>query len=106
MKPNAILAIALFANAPAAAPTAAAPATKPAAPAAAPSTVEHVEAAPLDIDTAAVEQLAAAESLDKTLAEAIVKNRPYESVGELVKAKISSEAAFVQAEGGLTTRQN
>lgn len=106
MKPNAILAIALFASTPAFAQTAATPATKPVAPAVAPTAVKHVEAAPLDINTATVEQLSTAKGLNKTLAEAIVKGRPYKSTDELVKNKVLTESIFSQAKDGLTVKQN
>lgn len=106
MKPNAILAIALFASAPAFAQTAATPAAKPATPAVAPSTIKHVEAAPLDINTATVEQLSSAKGLNKALAEAIVKGRPYKSADELVKNKILTEAVFAQVKDQLTVKHN
>lgn len=108
MKPNAILAIALFMSAPAFAQTAATPAAKPATPAIAPAQVKHVapEVAPLDINSATVEQLAAAKGLTRTLAEAIVKGRPYKSADELVKNRILTESLFAQVKDGLTVKQN
>lgn len=108
MKPNAILAIALFASAPAFAQTAATPAAKPASSAIAPAPVKQVapEAAPLDINSATVEQLSIVKGLDKTLAEAIVKGRPYKSTDDLVKNKILTEAIFAQAKSGLTVKRN
>ncbi|PWB80479.1 MAG: hypothetical protein C3F11_17840 [Methylocystaceae bacterium] len=108
MKPNAILAIALFASAPAFAQTAASPAAKPANPTVAPTTVRQVapEAAPLDINSATIEQLTVAKGLNKTLAEAIVKGRPYKSTDELVKNKILTEAVFAQAKNGLTVKHD
>lgn len=108
MKPNAILAIALFAASPAFAQTAAAPAAKPATPALAPAPVKHVapEAVLIDINTATVEQLAAAKGLNKPLAEAIVKGRPYKSTDELVKNKILTDAVFAQVKDALTVKHN
>ncbi len=110
MKTNAILAIALFASAPAFAQTATAPAAKPAAGPAAAATapVKQVVAVaqPLDINTATVEQLAGVKGLTHTLAEAIVKGRPYKSTDELVKSRILTETLFTQVKDGLTVKHN
>jgi competence protein ComEA len=106
MKTNAILAIALFASAPAFAQTATAPAAKPQAGSSATATpVKQIAAAqPVDINTATVEQLAAVKGLTHTLAEAIVKGRPYRSADELVKNRILTEALFAQVKDGLTVK--
>ncbi|MBU3888208.1 MULTISPECIES: ComEA family DNA-binding protein [Methylosinus] len=108
MKTNAILAIALFASAPAFAQTATAPAAKaPAGPAstvAAPVKQVVAVSAPLDINAATVEQLSAVKGLTHTLAEAIVKGRPYKSTDELVKNRILTDALFAQVKDGLTVK--
>jgi competence protein ComEA len=109
MKPNAILAIAMFVAAtPALAEPAAQPLAKPANPAVAPSVAKpgHVVSTTLDINTATVEQLAAAKGLDRILAEAIVKGRPYKATDELVKHKILSETQFGLVKDALTVKPN
>lgn len=111
MKTNAILAIALFASAPAFAQTATVPGAKPpASPAAAATTatapVKQVVAVsqPLDINSATVEQLSGVKGLTHTLAEAIVKGRPYKTTDELVKNRILTDALFAQVKDGLTVK--
>lgn len=108
MKPNAILAIAMFAAAaPALAEPMTAPAAKPANPVIAPATSgKAIVSTTLDINTATVEQLAAAKGLDRVLAEAIVKGRPYRATDELVKHKILSEAQFGLVKDALVVKQN
>jgi competence protein ComEA len=110
MKTNAILAIALFASAPAFAQTVTAPAAKPpagpAAAVAAPVKQVVAVAQPLDINVATVEQLAGVKGLTHTLAEAIVKGRPYKATDELVKSRILTEALFTQIKDGLTVKHN
>jgi DNA uptake protein ComE-like DNA-binding protein len=110
MKPNAILAIAIFAAAatPVVAETSTAPVAKPANPVVAPIAAKQdaAVATTLDINTASVEQLAAAKGLDRTLAEAIVKGRPYKTTHELVKHKILSDAQFAVVKDALVVKQN
>ncbi|MBY6240887.1 helix-hairpin-helix domain-containing protein [Methylosinus sp. Sm6] len=107
MKPNAILAIAMFAAAtPALAETTTPPAAKPGNLVVAPALGKHEAATTLDINTATVEQLAAAKGLDRLLAEAIVKGRPYKATSELVKHKILSDAQFAAVKDALVVKQN
>jgi competence protein ComEA len=82
---NVLLAAALLATAPAFAETAA---TKPTSPA--PSAKMAGEAQRLDVNTATVEQLMAVKGFNKTVAEAIVKGRPFKSVEDLTARKIVS----------------
>ena len=63
-------------------------------------------AQPLDINVATVEQLAGVKGLTHTLAEAIVKGRPYKATDELVKSRILTEALFTQIKDGLTVKHN
>ncbi|ATQ68931.1 MULTISPECIES: ComEA family DNA-binding protein [Methylosinus] len=107
MKPNAILAIAMFvAAAPALAETATPPAAKSANPLVAPAPAKHDAAVTLDINKASVEQLAATHGLDRKLAEAIVKGRPYKAPTELVKHKILSDAQFALVKDALVVERN
>jgi DNA uptake protein ComE-like DNA-binding protein len=109
MKPNAILAIAMFAAAtPALAEPAAQPIAKPANPAVAPMIAKPGlgVSATLDINTATVEQLAAAKGLDRSLAEAIVEGRPYKTTDDLVKHKILSDAQFALVKDTLAVKHN
>jgi competence protein ComEA len=108
MKPNAILAIAMFVAAtPALAETTTQPAAKPVNPVVAPALGKHEAATTmLDINTATMEQLAATKGLDRPLAEAIVKGRPYKAPGDLVKHKILSDAQFAAVKGDLVVKQN
>jgi competence protein ComEA len=107
MKPNAILAIAMFAAAtPALAETTTPPAAKPANPVIAPAPGKHEATSTLDINTATVEQLAATKGLDRALAKAIVEGRPYKATSELVKHKILSEAQFTAVKDALVVKQN
>ncbi len=98
-----ILAAALLAVAPAfAAPNAPQPGPAPAA--------THVAANPetarVDINSATVEQLAAVKGLNRGLAEAIIKGRPYKSEDELTKRGVLPEPAFKEAKGALTVKHN
>jgi DNA uptake protein ComE-like DNA-binding protein len=104
MKPNAILAIAIFASTPAFAEPAPATAAKPANPAVAAAAAK--QAAPLDINAASVEQLASVKGLNQTLAQAIVKGRPYKGTDELVKNRILTDALFAEVKDGLTVKHN
>lgn len=102
-----ILAAALLVAGPALAQTAAtAPAAKPVAPMAAPAPIRPMAATPdmarLDINSATVEQLAGVKGLTKTLAEAIVKGRPFKSADELTKNNILSTEVFALVKDVLT----
>jgi competence protein ComEA len=124
---NAILAAAFVFAAPAFAQTAApkaggpdhlpphvaAPATIPApgvatAPAAmhplAPSVKMAAEAQRLDLNAATVEQLSAVKGFDKTIAEAIVKARPFKSVDDLTTKKIITGDIFATVKDQLIVR--
>ncbi|MEK8094154.1 helix-hairpin-helix domain-containing protein [Methylocystis sp. IM3] len=81
-----VLAVALLAAAPA---FAEGPATK-ASPAAAPSTKMAPEAQRLDLNSATMEQLLSVRGFNKSVAEAIVKARPFKSVEDLTAKKIVS----------------
>jgi DNA uptake protein ComE-like DNA-binding protein len=99
-----ILAAALLAAAPAFAQTA--PAAKPmTTPAPVQSTAMTPDAARLDINSATVEQLAGVKGLGKTLAEAIVKGRPYKSADDLVTSKILTGEVFALVKDFLIVRQ-
>lgn len=110
MKPNAILAIAMFAAAtPALAETTTPPAAKTANPMVAPAPAakhEAAAAATLDINTATAEQIAGTKGLNRTLADAIIHGRPYKTTQELVKRKILSDAQFAMVKGALVVEQN
>ncbi|WP_457797954.1 ComEA family DNA-binding protein [Methylocystis sp. S23] len=88
---NVLLAAALLAAALALAETAA---TKPAAAAPGatpvPSAKMATEARRLDLNAATVEQLMAVKGFDKTIAEAIVKGRPFKAVEDLTARRIVS----------------
>ncbi len=90
-----LLAVAVFLAAPAVAratePQSATP-TPVAAPA--PSAKMAGEAQRLDLNQASVEQLSAVKGLNKTLAEAIVKARPFKTVEDLTARKILSSEVF------------
>ncbi len=66
----------------------------------------HATTAPVDINSATVDQLAAVKGLNRSLAEAIVKGRPYKSEDELTKRGVLPEPAFREAKGGLTVKHN
>lgn len=82
---NVLLAAVLLAAAPAFAETAA---TK--APIPAPSAKMAGEAQRLDLNSATVEQLMAVKGFNKSVAEAIVKGRPFKNVEDLAARKIVS----------------
>lgn len=94
-----ILAAALFAAAPA---FAQAPAMKPATPAAPPVQAVKMETQRLDINTATVDQLTTVKGLNKSLAEAIVKGRPFKSVEELTTTNILPAEIFAMVKDHLT----
>jgi competence protein ComEA len=102
-----MIAAAVFAATSAFAQTAAtAPGAKPMAPVASPTPIRQATAmAPVDVNTATLEQLSATKGLNKTLAEAIVKGRPYKSLDELTKNKILSEEIFAHVKDELTIRR-
>jgi DNA uptake protein ComE-like DNA-binding protein len=100
MKPNATVAIALVASTPVLAETAPASPVKPDAPAPVARLAEL--AAPIDINSATVAEIAAVEGLSWTLAKAIVKNRPYQSTDELLKSRILTESLFTRVCDSLT----
>ncbi len=100
-----IVVAALLASASAFAQTA--PGAKAGAPAASPAPIRQAmatSAAPLDVNTATVEQLSATKGLNKSLAESIVKGRPYKSLDELTKNKILTPEVFAQVKDELTVR--
>lgn len=84
-----LLAAAVFAAAPA---LAEAPAGKSPAPVAtpAPSAKMAGEAQRLDLNSATVEQLSSVKGFNKSIAETIVKARPFKSVDDLTARKIVS----------------
>jgi DNA uptake protein ComE-like DNA-binding protein len=60
----------------------------------APSAKMAGEAQRLDLNSATLEQLASVKGFDKTIAEAIVKGRPFKSVEDLTARKIVSGDVF------------
>ncbi len=90
----ALLAAALIVSAPALAETTSA--MKPVAPSAAPAPMAKTptEAQRLDLNSASLEQLTMVNGLNKRLAEAIVKGRPFKSVDDLATKKILSVDVF------------
>lgn len=104
---NLLLAAALLAAAPA---LAEAPAPKPttAAPVAtmtaAPSAKMAAEAQRLDLNTATVQQLSEVKGFNKTIAEAIVKARPFKYVDELAAKKIVTGEVLTQVKEQLIVR--
>lgn len=104
-----ILVAALFTAGSAIAQTAAtAPSAKPMAPVAAPAHIKPAAAtataAPVDVNSATLEQLSTTKGLNKPLAEAIIKGRPYKSLDELTKNKIMSDEVFARVKDELTIR--
>jgi competence protein ComEA len=101
-----ILIAALLAAAPAFAQSAAtAPAVKTMpSPTAHVTSVTATTAAPLDVNTATMEQLSSMKGLNKTFAEAIVKGRPYKSLDELTKNKVLPADVFARVKDELTVR--
>jgi competence protein ComEA len=103
-----IFVAALFAAGSAFAQTAAtAPGAKATPAVASPSHVKPAAAtatAPADVNTATLEQLSTVKGLNKPLAEAIIKGRPYKSLDELTKNKIMSDEAFARVKDELTIR--
>jgi DNA uptake protein ComE-like DNA-binding protein len=103
-----ILAAALIAAAPAFAQSVA---TSPAAksmPSAATAPIKQATATTvmqIDVNTATVDQLSSIKGLNRTLAEAIVKGRPYKSLDELTKNKALPEDVFARVKGELTIHQ-
>jgi competence protein ComEA len=92
---NAILAVAFvlaapaFAETPAIRPMTAAPVATPApAPVPAPSAKMATEAQRLDLNSATLEQLMSVKGFDKSIAEAIVKGRPFKTIDDLTTRKI------------------
>ncbi len=75
-----LLAVAVFAAAPAFAET---PAAKPAT-----TAKMATEAQRLDLNSATIEQLSGVKGFNKTIAEAIVKARPFKTVDDLAARKI------------------
>lgn len=75
------------------------PAAKPAAPMPAPAAHAMMR---MDVNTATSEQLASVKGLDKTLAEAIVKGRPYKSLDDLTKNKVLPQTTFAEVKDHLT----
>jgi competence protein ComEA len=97
---NVLLAAALLVAAPALAETAAPrPALVPA-----PSAKMATEARRLDLNTATVEQLMAVKGFNKSVAEAIVKGRPFRSVEDLTARKIVSGDVLVPVKDQLIVR--
>jgi competence protein ComEA len=103
-----IFVAALFAAGSAFAQTAAmAPGAKPAPAMESPAHIKPAAAtatAPVDVNTATLEQLATTKGLNKPLAEAIIKGRPYKSLDELTKNKILSDDVFARVKDELTIR--
>ncbi len=97
---QAVLAAAVFV----AAPAFAEPQTAPAAVAHTPSAKMGTEAQRLDLNSATVEQLATVKGLNKTVAEAIVKARPFKSVEDLTAKKIVSAEVFTSVRDHLMVR--
>lgn len=95
-----VLAAALIAAAPALAES---PAAK-ASPAAAPSAKMAPEAQRLDLNSATMEQLLAVRGFNKTIAEAIVKARPFRSVEDLTARKIVSGDILLPVKDQLIVR--
>jgi competence protein ComEA len=96
---NILLAAALLSAAPAFAETAAPQAATPA-----PSAKMAGEAHRLNLNTATVEQLMAVKGFDKTVAEAIVKGRPFKSVEDLTARKIVSGDVLTPVKDQLIVR--
>ncbi|WP_424360088.1 ComEA family DNA-binding protein [Methylocystis parvus] len=95
---NVLLAAALLAAAPAFAETAA---PKPAL---IPSNKMATEAQRLDLNAATVEQLMAVKGFNKSVAEAIVKGRPFRSVEDLTARKIVSGDVLTPVKDQLIVR--
>ncbi len=96
---NLLLAAALFAAAPAFAET---PAAKPATPA--PSAKMATEAQRFDLNSATVEQLMSVKGFNKSIAEAIVKARPFKSVEDLTTKKIVTSEVLTPVKDQLIVR--
>ncbi len=96
---NLLLAAALLAAAPAVAET---PVAKPAAPA--PSAKMATEAQRFDLNSATVEQLMSVKGFNKTIAEAIVKARPFKSVDDLTAKKIVTGEVLTPVKDQLIVR--
>ncbi|MGJ0507181.1 MAG: ComEA family DNA-binding protein [Methylocystis sp.] len=94
-----LLAAAVFVAAPAFAET---PAAKPATQAS-PAKMA-TEAQRLDLNSATVEQLSGVKGFDKTIAEAIVKARPFRSVDDLTAKKIVSSHVLAPVKDQLIVR--
>jgi competence protein ComEA len=75
-----------------------------AAPAPAPSSKMTGEAQRLDLNSATVEQLSSVKGLNKSLAEAIVKARPFKSVDDLTARQILSSDVFGSVKDQLIIR--
>ncbi len=99
-----VLAAALVAVAPAFAETPAAKPTIPAQPAVAPATKMAPEAQRLDLNSATMEQLLAVRGFNKSVAEAIVKARPFKSVEDLTARKIVSGEILAPVKDQLIVR--
>ncbi len=99
-----LVAAALFAAAPAFAETAAKPATPPTIATPVPSARMATEAQRLDLNSATVEQLMAVKGFSKTIAESIVKGRPFKSVEDLHTRKIVAGDILSTVKGQLIVR--
>ncbi len=100
-----LLAAALFAAAPAFAET---PVTKATTPAPAGTPVPSAKMAPeaqrLDLNTASVQQLSEVKGFNRTIAEAIVKARPFKNADELTARKIVAGDVLAHVKDQLIVR--
>lgn len=104
---NFLLAAALLAAAPALAETPAPKSTTPApvpTMTQAPSAKMAAEAQRLDLNKATVQQLSEVKGFNKTIAEAIVKARPFKYVDELAARKIVTGEVLTQVKDQLIVR--
>ena len=59
-------------------------------------------AAPVDINSASKDELAALPGMDASSAQKIIENRPYESAGELVSREVLTQAQYDQIKSRIT----